>query len=141
MQRGGHFFVADYGSQVNIMNRYGIRSYAVENRDFVFKNGDNSDFRYGNIKIINKYNGVTSKMTKKGMRYTTRIHIKGNYTVGNYSTEEEAAIAYNKAIDILSKNGINKAFIQNYVDIPASKYAEIYQNIKISSKVSNYRAE
>lgn len=138
MKRGRHFFVADYGSQYNIMNRYGIRSYGVENRDYVFKNGDNLDFRYENIKIINKFNGVTSKVTKKGVRYTARIHILGNFTIGRYKTEEEAAIAYNKAIDILKKNGVDKAFISNYLDIPASKYAEIYQNVSISSKITAY---
>jgi len=138
MKRGRHFFVADYGSQINIMNRYGIRSYAVENRDYIFKNGDNMDFRYDNIKIINHFNGVTSNMTSRGMRYTAKIHINGNYTVGRYTSEEEAAIAYNKAIDILKRNGINKAFIPNYVDIPASKYAEIYQKVNISKKITAY---
>ena len=38
MKRGRHLFVADYGMQVNILNRYGIRNYAVENRDYYFAN-------------------------------------------------------------------------------------------------------
>ncbi|MCR4989504.1 MAG: hypothetical protein K6A38_01390 [Lachnospiraceae bacterium] len=139
MQRGRHFFVADYGMQVNILNRYGIKNYAVEGRDFIFKNGDNMDFRYDNIKIINSYHGVTSKMTKNGMRYTARIHIIGNYTIGRYYSEAEAAIAYNKAIDILKSKGVNKKFSQNYLaDIPASEYARIYSEIKISKKVLNF---
>lgn len=139
MQRGRHFFVADYGMQVNILNRYGIKNYGVEGRDFIFKNGDNLDFRYDNIKIINSYNGVTTKMTKSGVHYTTRIHIIGNYTVGRYSSEVEAAIAYNKAIDILKSKGINKNFAQNYIeDLPASQYAEIYSNVKISKKIKDF---
>lgn len=142
MKRGRHFFVADYGMQVNIQNRYGIKNYAVIGRDFIFKNGDQNDFRYDNIKIINSYNGVTSKMTKAGMRYTARIHIVGNYTIGRYSTEEEAAIAYNKAIDILKNKGIKKAFTPNYIeDMPASEYAKIYSTVSISQKILNYHLE
>ena len=139
MQRGRHFFVADYGMQVNILNRYGIKNYAVEGRDFIFKNNDNLDFRYDNIKIINSYNGVTSKMTKKGMRYTARIHIIGNYTIGRYSSEEEAAIAYNKAIDLLKTKGVNKNFAPNYIEsLSAKEYAELYSSVKLSKKILDF---
>ncbi len=139
MKRGRHFFVADFGMQVNILNRYGIKNYAVMGRDFVFINSDDLDFRYENIRIINKYYGVTSKMTSRGMRYTARIHIVGNYTVGTYSDEIHAAIAYNKAIDILKSKGLNKNYLQNYIEeISPSAYAEIYSGIKISPKIINY---
>lgn len=142
MQRGRHFFVADYGMQVNILNRYGIKNYAVPGRDYIFKNGDENDFRYDNIKIINSYNGVTSKMTKSGMKYTARIHIVGNYTIGRYTSETEAAIAYNKAIDILKNKGVKKAFTPNYInDLSGSQYAEIYSHVSISPKILNYHAE
>ena len=53
MKRGNHYFVADYGLQVNILNRYGIRNYSVRNRDYRFINGDETDFRRQNIEIIN----------------------------------------------------------------------------------------
>lgn len=36
MRRGGHLFVADYGMQVNILNRYGIKNYAVKDKDYIF---------------------------------------------------------------------------------------------------------
>ena len=45
-RRGGHYFVADYGMQVNIMSRYGIKNYAVENKDYRFINGSRNDLRY-----------------------------------------------------------------------------------------------
>lgn len=139
MKRGGHLFVADYGMQVNILNRYGIKSYGVLGRDYIFKNDDPTDFRYENIKVINPYHGVTSKMTKSGMKYTSRIHIIGNYTIGSYKDETEAAIAYNKAIDILKQKGVQKNYTPNYIeDLPASKYAEIYSNVKISNKILNF---
>ena len=55
MRRGGHLFVADYGMQVNIASRYGIKNFAVENRDYRFVNGNDHDFRYANIEILNTY--------------------------------------------------------------------------------------
>jgi len=49
MKRGGHYFVADFGMQINILNRYGIKNYAVKDKYYNFVNGDESDFRYTNI--------------------------------------------------------------------------------------------
>ena len=105
MKRGRHFFVADYGMQVNIMNRYGIKNYAVVGRDYRFINGDNMDFRYENIEVFNTYHGVSRRRTSSGIVYVAKIHINGNYTIGSYADSIEAAIAYNKAIDILKKAG------------------------------------
>lgn len=139
MMRGRHFFVSDYGMQVNIMSRYGIKNYAVLNRDYRFVNGDNMDFRYENIEIYNIYHGVTRKDTKKGIRYIAKIHIKGNYTIGTYDSDVEAAIAYNKAIDVLKKAGVNKNFSPNYLEhLSPSAYADIYSRLHISSKITNY---
>ena len=142
MLRGRHFFVADYGMQVNIANRYGIKNYAVMGRDYRFVNGDPYDFRYENIEIYNTYHGVIKKNTKKGIRYVSRIHINGNYTIGTYTTDTEAAIAYNKAIDILKKAGVTKNFTPNYLDgLSPSAYADLYTKIHISPKITNYRLE
>lgn len=140
MCRGNHYFVADYGMQISIFSRYGIKSYAVPDRDFRFLNGDCLDFRRVNLEILNSYHGV-SMSTKKGQCvYTARIHILGNYIIGRYNTPLEAAIAYNKAIDILKKNGLEKDFQPNYIeDLSPSSYAEIYSQIKISPKITNYR--
>lgn len=139
MMRGRHFFVADYGMQVNIINRYGIKNYAVEGRDFIFKNGDDLDFRYENIEVLNIYHGVSSKTIKSGTYYKAKIHIVGNYTIGKYKSALEAAIAYNKAIDILKKKGVKKNFTPNYIeDLPAMRYAEIYSSLTISDKIYNY---
>ncbi len=139
MRRGGHFFVADYGMQTNIMNRYGIKNYAVRNRDYRFVNGDELDFRYENIEIYNRYHGVIRKETKKGVKYVAKIHINGNYTIGSYATETEAAIAYNKAIDLLKKAGINKNFSPNYLEkLSPDVYADIYAKLHISPKITAY---
>ena len=134
MKRGGHYFVADFGMQVNILNRYGIKNYAVPGRDYRFENGDTTDFRRENLVILNRYHGVSYEK-EKGL-YLSKIHVRGNYVIGRYTTMEEAAIAYNKAVDILKKAGCPKAFVPNYVEnIPAGMYAEIYTRLPVSSKL------
>ncbi len=142
MRRGGHLFVSDYGMQVNILNRYGIKNYAVIGRDYQYVNGDLSDFRYENIEIFNRFHGITHITSSYGTKYKVRIHIKSNYVVGTYHSENEAAIAYNKAIDILKKNGINRNYSPNYVEgISNAAYADIYSKIKISTKIYSLTVE
>ncbi len=141
-RRGGHFFVADYGMQVNIMSRYGIKNYAVPGRDFRFINGNPQDMRYENIEIINRYNGVCAVRKNGRTRYQVRIHVKGNIHVGTYDSETEAAIAYNKAVDLLKKAGVNKAYVPNYMEgMSPAVYADLYASVKVSSGVRNYRCE
>ena len=135
MVRGKHYFVADFGMQVNILNRYGIKNYAVCGRDFYFKNEDPTDFRRENLVILNQYHGVIMIEEKNKTRYRARIHVNGNYIIGTYDTMEEAAIAYNKAIDILKRNGCKKQYVQNYVEISAGMYADIYTRLPVSSKI------
>lgn len=139
MVRGNHMFVADYGMQVNILSRYGIREHAVAGRDYYFANGDTSDFRYGNVVIINSYYGVR-RIVKNGKdAYKVYIHINGDFVVGTYRDEITAAIAYNKAADILRKNGCKKDFPENYPEsLSAIKYASIYNSVRISKRILEY---
>ena len=126
MKRGEHLFVAGYGMQLNILNRHGIRSYSVPGRDYVFLNGDETDFRSANLKIINRYQGV----------------LRIDYIIGTYATEDEAAIAYNKDIDILRKNGVTRNYTPNYLEgLSPAVYADIYARLKISDKIYNYFLE
>ena len=142
MRRGNHYFVSDYGMQLTLTSRYGIKSYAVPGRDYCFRNGDPTDFRRENLQIHNIYHGVRKTVTKNGQHlYTVRIHIHGNYLVGRYATDVEAAIAYNKAIDILRNKGVTNNFLSNYVeDIAPSRYAEIYSSLPIAPGILNYPA-
>lgn len=136
MTRNGYMFVADYGMQVNILSRYGIKNHAVEGRDFSFANGDCHDYRYGNVVIINKYHGVLRVEERGRIKYKTKIHIVGDYVVGLYNTEIEAAIAYNKASDLVKAAGIDKDFPENYIEeISAIEYASIYSRVNISKKI------
>lgn len=136
LRRGGHLFTSEYGMQINLMSRYGIKNYAIAGVDFRFINGDDTDFRYSNIEIINRYNGVT-KLFKKGLPiYQAKIHINGDYIIGRYTTEEEAAIAYNKAVNILKDKGLEKNYSLNYIEgIDEIAYASMYQRIRISKRI------
>ena len=140
-RRGRHLFVADYGMQVNLHSRYGIKKHAVLNRDYRFINDDRYDFRYENIEIINRYHGVRKKVSKKGnISYKAVILINGNYTVGTYPTEEMAAIAYNKAVDIVKRIYPDRGYDQNYVDtMSPSAYADMYTLISISPSIMNLK--
>lgn len=138
-RRQGHLFVNDYGMQYSIPARYGIRPYAVMGRDYTFANGDSLDFRYSNIIVCNHFHGVR-QIHKNGItKYQTVIHINGNYMIGTYSTEEKAAIAYNKAADLAKAAGIRKNFPENYIDSYSPKeYAEIYTKLKLSRRYLDY---
>lgn len=139
MKRGGHLFVADYGMQLNILNRYGIKNFAVPGKDYRFVNGDDTDFRYKNIDIINRYYGVTKNDQNGRIRYNVKIHINGDFFIGLFRTETEAAIAYNKAVDILSEKGIAIRYTKNYIDgMNAKDYMEQYEKIKIPEKIRGY---
>ena len=139
MQRRGHLFVNDYGMQVTILSRYGIKPHAVCGRDYIFVNGDNTDFRYSNIQVINPYHGVSAIEKPGKTLYVAKIHINGNYIVGTYESQELAAIAYNKAADIAKAHGINKNFPENYIEsIRPRDYATIYDTISLSPKFLEY---
>lgn len=136
MARGGYLFVNDYGMQVNILTHYGIKSHAVCGRDYIFINGDHNDFRYENITVINRYYGVQSFIKNGRTAYKVKIHINGDCVVGTYYTENEAAVAYNKAVDLLASKGIIRNYPSNYIeDISSIEYAKIYNSIRISKKL------
>lgn len=132
-RRGGHLFVADYGMQVNILSRYGIKNYATAGRDYEFANGNNSDYRYENIIVINRFHGVFQKKEKGKVLYETRIHWNGEWIVGRYQSEIEAAVAYNKAASILITKGYIKNYPVNYIEeLTDTEYHSLYISVSIS---------
>lgn len=140
MKRGSHLFVSDYGMQTSLLSRFGIRPYAVAGKDYLFVNGDSTDYRYQNIEIINPYHGV--EKIKRGGRdyYKCHIHIRSNYVIGTYDSLQKAAIAYNKAADILTANGFVRDFMQNYIDgISPKAYAELYSSIRIPDSIRSLK--
>ncbi|MCR5734688.1 MAG: hypothetical protein K6G22_08795 [Lachnospiraceae bacterium] len=138
-KRGGHFFVSDYGMQVNLHSRYGIRRHAVCGRDYRFINGDRYDYRYQNIEIINCYNGVTLRKKDGRMVFRADILINGKVKVGEYASMPEAAVAYNKACDVIMQKLPDKKYELNYIEeLSPSEYADLYTKIEISRFISEY---
>lgn len=136
MQKGGHLFVADYGMQVTLPSRYGIKNYAVTDKDYYFINGDPYDFRYHNIRVLNAFHGVT--MMKKGSetKFRARIHLRSYYIIGYYDSPVEAAVAYNKAVDIVKRKLPKKRYSTNYIlELTSAQYAELYNKVKISERI------
>lgn len=135
-RRGGHLFVSDYGMQVNILSRYHIKNYGVAGRDYLFVNGNHRDFRYENIKIVNRYHGVTYKVHKGKDLYETRIHWNGEYLVGRYDTETDAAIAYNKAASVMIRKGYDKKYPVNFIEeLSTEEYKKRFLEISISKNI------
>lgn len=142
MRRKGHLFVNDYGMQVNILSRYGIRNFAVAGRDYRFVNGDPTDFRYSNIEVINRYYGVSRSLRGSQLCYRASIHIVGTHVIGDYPTEAEAAIAYNKAVDLAKAHGFDKNYMTNYLpDLSPREYAKIYSDLAISQRFLDYLSD
>lgn len=142
MKRKGHLFVADYGMQVNLPSRYGIKNYSILGKDYYFKNKDVYDFRYENIVILNKYNGVIKDTYKKKECYTARLHIIGNVVIGHYKGEIDAAIAYNKGVDIAASLGLKRNYSKNYIDeLTKEEYESRYQTIKVADRFYKYFSE
>lgn len=135
-RRGGHLFVSDYGMQVTLLGRYGIKNFAVLDRDYRFRNGDILDYRYENLEIMNHYMGVEHTTHRGKECFKAKIHVNGDFIVGFYQSEKEAAIAYNKAIDVLKKKGCPIEYTFNYIeDFSPQVYAELYTKCKISPKL------
>ncbi|MBR4515445.1 MAG: hypothetical protein IKO61_11225 [Lachnospiraceae bacterium] len=143
-EKGGYLFVADYGSQYKILKRYGIKPFAVYGRDYVQVNDDRYDFRYDNIRVLSSYMGVWANHQEGSpdiiSDYNAVIHVNGNYIIGTYKTETEAAVAYNKAVDILHAHGFRKAYIKNYIEsLKADEYKALYDKTYISPKLYELR--
>ncbi|MBR6222883.1 MAG: hypothetical protein IKQ71_05560 [Lachnospiraceae bacterium] len=137
MIRQGRLFFNDYGSQYGILTRYGIRSYAVEGKDFRFVNGDDTDYRYENILVLNQYMGIRQIEDNGITRFEVKIHVRGYFNIGIFDDMETAAIAYNKAADKLNELGIRKHYIRNYIeDMNSTSYKEIYESIKLPESLN-----
>ena len=142
LRRGGHLYVNDYGMQLSLGSRYGIKNYAVKDKDFRFVNSDDLDYRYENIEILNTFHGVQNCIHRKKNCYKAKIHVIGDYVIGYYDDAVKAAIAYNKAIDILKRNGIKKDYSANYIEsISGKAYADIYSELKISKALMSLKGD
>ena len=136
---GGHLYVNDFGMQYGILARYGIKNYAVAGRDYRFANGDDTDFRYENIIVVNRFHGVC-RIEKAGIvSFEAKIHLNGDFLIGRYETDSLAAVAYNKAADAATRAGFTKQFPKNYIsEFSSEEYAKTYRAIPLSTRLLDY---
>ncbi len=133
--------MADYGMQVNIASRYGIKNFAVMNKDYRFVNGNDHDYRYANIEILNSYHGVSREAEVYPPVYVTKIHVNGDRIVGRYATDTEAAVAYNKAAEMLQAAGIPIRYTSNYIpELSTQEYRKLYDHIMFETRFLKFIA-
>lgn len=138
-KRGQYLYTQDSISQKNILSRFGIPNHSVAGKDYIFLNGNSYDFRRDNLKVINQFKGVSKNDKDK---YTATIFTDKNITIGHYDSELEAAIAYNKACDMLVSQHILDNPIQNNIEfITRSEHDAIYEKVDVSPKLANSNSE
>ena len=88
------------------------------------------------IEIINRFHGV-SHMEQDGKEYfEVKIHWNGDFLVGRYADETEAAVAYNKAASTLIQKGYIKEYPINYIEeLDGDEYHRIYKSVSISERI------
>lgn len=135
-KRGNYLYTQDSISQKSILSRFGIHNHSVISKDYFFKNGNPYDFRFENLVVVNNYKGVKQKVKNNQFIYISYIHIKTNLILGHYESEIAAAIAYNKAIDLLRQQ--NRLHDYTYNTIPyitEAEYMAIYNSISLSPRL------
>lgn len=137
LRRQGYLFVNDYGMQVNILSRYGIRNHSVLGRDYRFIDGNPNNLRYDNIQVLNPYHGIEIEGTEPHLIYKARIHLNGNHLIGRYQNLHQAAIAYNKTVDWVAAEGLSpKHFEKNYIEeMTKEAYLKLYHQTTLPQSI------
>lgn len=136
-KRGNYLYTQDSISQQNILLRFGIPNHSVMNKDYFFKNGNPYDFRAENLVVVNSYKGVKQKTKNHKTIYIAYIHTHTNLIIGHYESEIEAAIAYNKAIDLLRQQNLYHDYTYNTIPyITKVEYQALYDGIRISPRLT-----
>ena len=71
LTRQGHLYVNHYGMQLTLLGRYGIKTHAVNGRDFCFVNGDENDFRYSKSSIRILVSNASTKTEPNTIKYVS----------------------------------------------------------------------
>lgn len=141
-KRGNYLYTQDSISQQSLLNRFGILSHSVPGKDYVFRNGNPYDFRRDNLEVINNYKGVSKKEKDGQTFYVASIYTTQPLVLGHYTSEIEAAIAYNKAIDFLmATSSTTRDYIPNSIPfLTKSEYDAIYEGITLSPRLKHPNA-
>lgn len=136
-KRGNYLYTQDSISQQNMLLRFGIPNHSVLHKDYFFKNGNPYDFRAENLVVINSYKGVRQKVRNDKTIYIAYIYLKSNLIIGHYDSEIEAAIAYNKAIDVLHQQKRLHDYTYNIIPYLTNvEYQAIYDHIILTPRLN-----
>ncbi|MGL4345591.1 MAG: hypothetical protein ACRCTE_10360 [Cellulosilyticaceae bacterium] len=137
-RRGHYLYTSSSHSQQSILTRFGITPKSTYGKDYMFVNGNRYDLRRENIIVLNHYHGVSCKIKDDKPLYTTRIYHEKNIVVGHYTSEIQAAIAYNKAAHILLERGVCRTYPLNTIPyLTQSEYDSLYVSLSLSPRLSN----
>lgn len=141
-QRGNYFYTKNTFMQTNLLSRYGIAPHSKLGVHYHFKNNNPYDLRRENLEITSHYKGVITTTRQGNTIYITKIFNQKTIVVGHYKTENDAAIAYNKACDILQGTGVMREYARNELPfLTHTEYLEIYNSILISPRLLNTCAQ
>ena len=135
-KRGEYLYTYIGDHQESILKHFGFTKKMTYQTDYQFVNGNRYDFRRTNMKVTNHYTGVFYEMKYNKPTFVTRIFTDKYLVVGHYETEIQAAIAYNKAIDLLSNKPFAHKYHKNTIPfLTHLEYEQIYENIPISKRL------
>lgn len=137
-KRGNYIYIENSVSQTSILNRFHIPPNSVYNVDYYLINGNRYDFRRKNICVINHYIGVSREIKYKEEVYVARIIQKVPLVIGHYNSELKAAIAYNKAAELIMSKDSSKYYKLNQIDyLTSTEYNAIYEALPISPRLTS----
>ena len=125
--------------QENILRRFGFTKSMIYLKDYRFKNGDRYDFRRENIEVINHYYGVKKEKRYNQPTYVARIALQNtSLTIGHYETEIQAAIAYNKAADLVNYRLEDSPYpLNSFPFLTRQEYQDLYDELVISKRLTH----
>lgn len=135
-KRGEYLYTYIGDHQESILKRFGFSKKMTYLTDYCFVNDNRYDFRRHNIKVINHYTGVFSEVKFNKPTFVTRIFTDKYIVVGHYETEVQAAIAYNRAVDLLKDSPFASKYQKNtFPFLTRHEYEQIYTNLLISKRL------
>lgn len=138
-KRGDYLYTYIGDQQENILKRFGFNKSMTYLKDYTFINGNRYDFRRKNIHVINHYYGVSLETKYNKPTYVTRITINRRIlVVGHYASEMLAAIAYNKALDLVTTSLKEHNYSKNnFPFLTRQEYDSLYESLPISKRLTH----
>ncbi|MGL4798730.1 MAG: hypothetical protein ACRCWY_04925 [Cellulosilyticaceae bacterium] len=133
--KGNYLYLTIGIRQENLLKRFGIPNHATYGTDYICLNGNRYDLRRSNLSILNHYHGVQVEQRYNVTTYVTRIFLKTYLVVGHYETEMLAAIAYNKAVDLVASTSSSTYEKNEFPFLTRHEYTQLYEKLRVSKRL------